>query len=366
MTQNMKNSNAPAKMNAEAPSDDYPFLPEPVPLSEQQWPDDVEPLVSVSCITYRHEPFIRQALDGILAQQTTFRVQVIIHDDASTDRTADIVREYASRHPQLITAICQEENQYSQGKRPSRLVRQHVTGKYVASCEGDDYWIDPLKLQKQVDVLEGHPEYGLVHGDCHKYFQDSGTWLHNANDKKRNTTEPATPEELFYEIIAFRYKIRTATVAYRVSLLAQLDPNRKVFPMGDTPMWLELSQRTRFYYIDEPLAVYRVQRNSMSKSTDRKRYFRFKLAMMEMRLYYCNLFGYDVRADLKSAYNKALLNYLLLDPEFTPEYPLQDPTPGEQRTWKRIQQPAGRMVMRTRMLAAALWNRLRRTSGDDD
>ena len=349
----------------EEPAADYPFLAEPVPLGEQQWSDDLEPLASVTCITYNHEPFIREALEGILAQQTTFRVQLVIHDDASTDRTADIVREYHTRYPQLITAVLQEENQYSQGNRASRIMKAYIRGKYLAPCEGDDYWIDPLKLQKQINFLERNPEYGLVHGDCHKYLQESGTLQRNANEKKRNTTEPATPEELFYEIIGFRYKIRTATVAYRTSLMAQLDPDRKVFPMGDTPMWLELSQLARFHYIDEPLAVYRVQRNSMSKSTDRKRYFRFKLAMMEMRLYYCDRFGYEVRPDLKSAYNKALLNYLILDPGFTPEYPLQDPGRKEQRTWDRLQNPVGRLMLRIRMTAKALWNRLRRKSGDD-
>ncbi|GEM_PF-1249476 len=362
----MSGSKPHSEIIMEDPLPDITFLEEPVPLPEQRWPAGTVPLVSIGCITFRHEKFIREAIEGFLMQKTTFPVEIVIHDDASPDGTADIIREYEEKYPQLIRPICQTENQYSQGKRPSRIMKRFVKGKYIAACEGDDYWIDPLKLQKQVDFLEKNPEYGLVHGDAHKYFQKTGAWGRHANKNKINTTEPANKEELFYGIINFRYKIRTATVLYRLDLLRNLTANRKVFPMGDTPMWLELSRLTRFHYIDEPLAVYRVQRNSLSKSTDKKRYFRFKLAMMEMRVYYCNLFGYDVRPDLKSAYNGALLNYFLLDPDYQPEYPLLDPSARVERLWRMAHNPALRPLLKTGMLAMVLFNRLRRKYGAGD
>ena len=123
------------------------------------------PLVSVSTVTYNHAPFIRQCLDGILMQKTTFPIEMLIHDDASTDGTADIIREYEARYPDLIKAIYQTENQYSKGFPIERqLLFAPSRGKYIALCEGDDYWTDPLKLQKQVDFLEANPDYTICGG----------------------------------------------------------------------------------------------------------------------------------------------------------------------------------------------------------
>ncbi len=143
---------------------DYSFLDEPVLVTEQKWPDDVPPLVSVSCKTYMHENFIRDAIEGFVMQKTTFRVEVLIHDDASTDKTADIVREYEKKHPQLIKTTYQIENQYKKKPKTDKHVKPHPRrGKYVALCEGDDYWTDPLKLQKQVEFLEGNEDYVLTY-----------------------------------------------------------------------------------------------------------------------------------------------------------------------------------------------------------
>jgi len=117
------------------------------------------PLVSVSVITYNHEKYIRQCLDGILMQNVSFPYEVLVHDDASPDGTADIIREYEAKYPGIIKPIYQTENQYSQGKDVSKFNFDRACGKYLAFCEGDDYWTDPGKLQKQVDFLEAHPEY---------------------------------------------------------------------------------------------------------------------------------------------------------------------------------------------------------------
>jgi hypothetical protein len=117
------------------------------------------PLVSISVITYNHEKYIRQCLDGILMQNVDFPYEVLVHDDASPDGTADIIREYEAKYPGIIKPIYQTENQYSQGKPVSKFNFDRARGKYLAFCEGDDYWTDPGKLQKQVDFLERHPEY---------------------------------------------------------------------------------------------------------------------------------------------------------------------------------------------------------------
>lgn len=117
-------------------------------------------MVSVYCLAYNHEPFIRDALEGFVNQKTNFKYEVIVHDDASTDGTANIIREYANRYPDIIKPIFQTENQHSK-KVPImlRFIKPLMRGKYVAACEGDDYWIDDEKLQKQVDFLENNREY---------------------------------------------------------------------------------------------------------------------------------------------------------------------------------------------------------------
>lgn len=119
------------------------------------------PKLSVICLTYNHAKFIRQALDGFVMQKTNFPFEVIIHDDASTDGTADIIREYEQKYPNIIKPIYQTENQWGKKHIWRDIVFPLVKGEYVALCEGDDYWIDPCKLQKQVDFLDAHSDYSI-------------------------------------------------------------------------------------------------------------------------------------------------------------------------------------------------------------
>ena len=136
------------------------------------------PLVAIKCLVYNHEPYLRDCLEGFVMQQTNFPFVAIVHDDASTDNSAAIVREYAEKYPNIIKPIYETENQYS--KRDGSLGRI-VNGtiadsgaKYVAICEGDDYWIDPLKLQKQVKFMEANPEIGLCYTDYNRLEDRTG------------------------------------------------------------------------------------------------------------------------------------------------------------------------------------------------
>jgi glycosyltransferase involved in cell wall biosynthesis len=129
------------------------LLKTPISISEQQWPEEVAPKLSICCAAYNHASFIKDAIEGFLRQETTFRVEILIHDDASTDGTADLVEAYSKRYPFLIRSVCQSENQYSQGKKPSRFFKSEARGEFMALCEADDYWLDPWKLQRQVDAL---------------------------------------------------------------------------------------------------------------------------------------------------------------------------------------------------------------------
>lgn len=124
--------------------------------------DDIK--VSVFCLTYNHEPYLRKCLDGFVMQKTNFQFEVLIHDDASTDKSADIIREYEAKYPQLIKPIYQTENQYSKRVKITKtFLASRAKGKYFAWCEGDDYWTDEKKLQKQVDFLESNPEYSCCY-----------------------------------------------------------------------------------------------------------------------------------------------------------------------------------------------------------
>ncbi len=132
----------------------------------------IKPLVSVKCMTYNHGPYIAECLDGFMAQKTNFPFEVLVHDDASTDDTAAVIRRYEKKYPQIIKPIYEKENLYSKEDVSVHTgIDALISGKYLAICEGDDYWCDPYKLQKQVDFLESHPDYSLVHSAKKVYVQ---------------------------------------------------------------------------------------------------------------------------------------------------------------------------------------------------
>ena len=136
------------------------------------------PLVSVCCVTYNHAQFIRKCLDGFLMQQTDFPIEILIHDDCSTDGTTEIIRGYEAKYPDLIFPLYEEENQYQQGKvaEIDFYNYRRACGKYIAYCEGDDYWTDPLKLQKQVDFMEANQEYSVCFHDFQIHDVRNAKW----------------------------------------------------------------------------------------------------------------------------------------------------------------------------------------------
>lgn len=112
-----------------------------------------QPMVSIKCLVYNHAPYLRQCLDGFVMQKTNFRFEAIVHDDCSTDGSQEIIKEYAAKYPDIIKPIYETENQYSKHDGSlSRIIYKHIRGKYIAHCEGDDYWTDPNKLQLQVGL----------------------------------------------------------------------------------------------------------------------------------------------------------------------------------------------------------------------
>lgn len=132
-----------------------------------------EIMVSICCLTYNHEKFIKDALEGFVNQKTSFKYEILIHDDASTDGTVEIIKEYEKKYPDLIKPIYQKENQYSKKIRATLTYQfPRANGKYIAMCEGDDYWIDENKLQKQFDILEKNNDISLcVHDSISKNYK---------------------------------------------------------------------------------------------------------------------------------------------------------------------------------------------------
>jgi glycosyltransferase involved in cell wall biosynthesis len=233
-------------------------------------------LVSISCITYNHEPYIRDCIDGFLMQKTNFRFEILIHDDASIDGSADVIREYERKFPDLIKPIYQVENQYSQGINPSTFNSNRAKGKYIAFCEGDDYWTDPLKLQKQVDFLENNPEYGLVCTNVRYYYQETNVF----KDRRYTESKDVTYEELIdWDRHSLRFfRMTPLTVCYRKELLnvikntihVKLDPQK--YFIGDRNLYFNMALVSRIRYIPDVTGVYRVLRESMTHSKTRKRH----------------------------------------------------------------------------------------------
>ena len=212
-------------------------------------------MVTIKCLAYNQAPYIRQCLDGFVMQQTTFRFEAIVHDDASTDGTADIIREYAEKYPDIIIPIIETENQYSKHDGSlRRIMDEHMHGKYIAVCEGDDYWIDPLKLQKQFDFMEAHPECSLCFHANYDLLPSGEKRIH----KPREIKQCYSPEDVILGGGGF---MSTNSMFYRGAYLRNEErPDFwKKCPIGDLPSMLYLVTKGKFGYIDDVMSVYRCQ-----------------------------------------------------------------------------------------------------------
>jgi glycosyltransferase involved in cell wall biosynthesis len=216
---------------------------------------DIIPFVSVCMTTYNHEAYIAEAIEGVLMQKTSFPFELLIHDDASTDGTADIIREYEARYPDIIKPIYQKENQYSKGVCVERkFLFSRVQGKYVAVCEGDDYWTNPLKLQKQVDFLESHPDYSICGGMYQTIYENvnSGVvdldWLVDVMQKYPKG-KTITLDNYFYP-----YLFWFLTVCVRRECLEGLNKYSKI---KDDTLFAEALAIGKGYIFHDVFGVYR-------------------------------------------------------------------------------------------------------------
>src|ERR1035437_6638324 len=190
----------------------------------------IKPVVSISCITYNHVNYIRKCLEGFIMQKTTFAFEVLIHDDASNDGTTEIIREFEDSYPDIIYPIYEFENQWCKGKRGSVIFNfPRANGKYIALCEGDDYWTDPFKLQKQVDFLDENEDFGMIHSN-YQVVDENNIILSKYNHNWMSGN-------VFEQMIKGKYAIVTATVLFRTQMYKELAQEliNLNFKMGDKP-----------------------------------------------------------------------------------------------------------------------------------
>ena len=207
--------------------------------------------VSVVCNAYNHEKYIRSALEGFVMQKTSFPFEVLVHDDASTDRTAEIIREYEIKYPDIIKPIYSTENQYSKNDGSlSRIQYGRVQGKYIALCEGDDYWTDPLKLQKQYDLLESHPEIDICATAAKT--EKNGEIVGRVSPSSRDTL--FSLEEVILGGGGF---VATASLMYRTSIRKNPLPFFNVLRLDYTTQ-IAGSIRGGMLYLAEDTCVYRL------------------------------------------------------------------------------------------------------------
>lgn len=257
---------------------------------------EIEFLVHTVCLAYNHESYIEDALNGFVMQKTTFPVVSVIIDDASTDHTVDVLNHYLkdcfclddpgavdketdyghvtfARHKSnancFFAVICLKENHYSKAKSKYPYYQEWANTKYVAVCEGDDYWTDPLKLQKQVDILEADQSLMAVVTNS-KIVDFEGNEL----KLKQENVVPSNKEGC-YDLRSFMYKVHhypTATVCYRRTHgdeIAKMTKHMANPYLGDWTLWIALHVYGDFYYLDEVTSAYRINPTSVTHTCDR-------------------------------------------------------------------------------------------------
>ena len=291
-------------------------------------------IVSISCTTFNHERYIRQCLDGFLMQECNFAFEVLIHDDASTDGTQAIIKEYQEKYPDIIKPYFQTVNQWSQGVRGmnAKYNFSRANGKYLAMCEGDDYWTDPLKLQKQVDFLEKHPDCSMVFSNAEVLIEGHSKSNSVRGLKKVTDSRIYTSKEILND-----WTIPTASVVFRKKDLderLQVIASNKNFMFGDIVLFLYLSTKGKLFGMKDYMVAYRRHQGGATNfKLDIKFYERHLRHLIQLKktfgkhvsldVHYNTMADYALSLGLYNLSNKKVgagLKYLIMSIWYNPKY----------------------------------------------
>lgn len=253
------------------------------------------PLASIGLLCYNQESYIKEALASLVAQRTSFSFEILVGDDNSTDNTRQIVEQYKDKYPDLIRLMPKVPNK--------GLLRNYIDtlkncrGKYIAFCAGDDYWHDPLKLEKEVKFLEENPDYGLIHTDVNHFYEREGVLLEN----KKTKAKARIPEGYVFESLLTRsFSISALTACYVKKYVDQYvdfdEFLKEGFVYEDYPTWVELSRHTKFKYLAESTATYRVVFGSISRPAELKRKYQFLDERLKITRYFIK--KYNVKQEI--------------------------------------------------------------------
>ena len=244
-----------------------------------------KPLVTICCLVYNQENYIRQAFDGFLKQQTNFDFEIIVHDDASNDNSKSIIENYTSKDDRF-KPIFQENNKYSKGERIwFKYMFPKCKGKYIAICDGDDYWTDPLKLQKQVDFLENNLDYGIVGAKLKSLDQNTNTiseWTHEKNK---------IPNLNIKNLIEGNFIFSSSSLFVNDF---NVEPWWQNLPIGDWPMYILQIKSRKIKILDEFMGVYRVHSNGIFSKISISQQLNTELKCLEI-LYQYGEFSKDIK-----------------------------------------------------------------------
>ncbi|MGB5965063.1 MAG: glycosyltransferase [Sulfurimonadaceae bacterium] len=247
----------------------------------QNWKGNLDkPVLSVCCTTYNHAPYIAEAIDGFLMQETDFPFEILIRDDCSTDKTAEIVKQYADQYPQLIKPVYEKENTFSKGVKPMPVLYKKALGKYIALCEGDDYWTDHFKLQAQVDFLEENDEYVITYTSV-EAFDENGIvkdYVGGATrDLEKDELQRTTP-------------INTLTTCFR-NVIGEVPKEFQCTQYGDLFIWSLLGAHGKGKFLaDISPSRYRIHEGGIhSKKTDEIRLEMWSLSCAALYLYHARV-----------------------------------------------------------------------------
>lgn len=251
-------------------------------------------VLSVMVTVYNHEKYIRQALDSILDQQHGYKYEILIGEDCSADGSREILREYEARYPEIIRVFFNERN-IGLIKNFYNLY-SHCRGRYIAGCSGDDWWL-PGKVALQVGYMEGHPDTGMVYTRARFHYEDPD---------HRNKEEFFGQDVTCFTKIIRQNHIPAVTVLYKKSLadryVEEVRPLERDWMMEDYPMWLWFSLNSRMAFLDNVTACYRVVENSVSHSSEKAKWLRFKASTAAIKRYYAEAHWDDVPGDVWTDY----------------------------------------------------------------